>query len=131
MAVTAQDRRDVRLAAGFRCEYCQMHEAWEPFFSYHTEHIIARQHGGTDDRSNLALACHHCNLIKGPNLSSLDPDSAELTPLFHPRKQVWSEHFVHQDGRLFGLTPEGRTTVFLLQMNAPHRVELRLENVTE
>jgi hypothetical protein len=129
MSVAAADKRLVRERAGCRCEYCQMAEAWEPFFSYHTEHIIARQHGGPDDVSNLCLACHHCNLRKGPNLSSIDPDGGGLVALFNPRTQVWLEHFRIEAGIVTGLTIMGRATVFLLQMNAPSRVELRLENL--
>ncbi len=97
-------------------------------FTYHVEHIIAQQHGGADDRGNLAFACHHCNLFKGPNLTSIDPDSGQLTSLFHPRQLHWDDHFRHDHGRVLGRTSIGRTTVFLLQMNAAHRVELRIEN---
>ncbi|HXK07029.1 MAG TPA: HNH endonuclease [Verrucomicrobiae bacterium] len=42
------------------------------------EHIIAKQHGGPDDADNLALACHRCNLRKGPNLTGIDPQTAEV-----------------------------------------------------
>ena len=129
MALTAADRRAVRERAGGRCEYCRMAEAWEPFFPYHIEHVIARQHGGRDERGNLAFACNRCNLLKGPNLTSIDPDSGSVTPLFNPRTQHWHEHFLSGHGRVIGLTPAGRTTVFLLQINALPRVELRLENV--
>jgi hypothetical protein len=128
MSVSPADRRLVRERAGGCCEYCRMAEAWEPFFSYHIEHIIARQHGGPDDVSNLCLACHHCNLRKGPNLSGIDPDVGGLTALFNPRTEMWTEHFRIEAGSVLGLTATGRTTAFLLQMNAPNRVELRLEN---
>lgn len=128
MAVAAADRRLARQRARGRCEYCRMAEEWEPYFSYHVEHIVAVQHGGIDSESNLALACNHCNLIKGPNLTSIDPDSGAVTHLFNPRVQSWDEHFVRDGDRIAGLTAIGRTTVFLLQMNAPHRAELRLEN---
>jgi hypothetical protein len=129
MSVTVADRRQVRERAAFRCEYCHMAETWEPYFTYHVEHIIARQHGGIDDLSNLCLACHHCNLLKGPNLSSIDPDGDGLTALFNPRTQVWVEHFRIEGGAVVvGLTATGRVTVFLLQMNAPSRLELRHEN---
>jgi len=101
---------------------------WEPFFPYHIEHIIARQHGGSDERDNLAFSCHHCNFIKGPNLTSIDPDTGDVVELINPRKQNWKEHFRYDSGRIVGLTDTGRTTVFLLQMNAPHRVELRSVN---
>jgi hypothetical protein len=128
MSVPAHIRREVRQRASGVCEYCRMAESWEPFFSYHTEHIIARQHGGGDGLENLALACNHCNAFKGPNLASMDPDGGGFTPLFHPRQHSWEEHFKTEAGRVIGLTAIGRTTVFLLQMNAGHRVELRCEN---
>ncbi|MGV3659463.1 MAG: HNH endonuclease [Prosthecobacter sp.] len=54
------------------------------FIPYHVEHIIAQQHRGQDDLENLALARRHCNLLKGPNLTSLDPDGDRLVRLFHP-----------------------------------------------
>ena len=93
------------------------------------EHIIARQHRGTDDLSNLALSsCHHCNLSKGPNLTSRDPDGDALVTLFHPRHHIWAEHFKIESAQVFGLTDIGRTTVFLLEMNADQRVDLRLLN---
>jgi len=88
MPVAAVDRRWIREMAGGLCAYCRMAEAWEPFFAYHIEHIIAKQHGGPDHRENLALACYHCNFQKGPNLSSIDPDTGKVTVLFHPRRQV-------------------------------------------
>jgi len=105
-----------------------MHQGWEPFHTYHVEHIIARQHRGTDDLPNLALACHHCNLFKGPNLTSRDPDGDALVTLFHPRQNLWADHFKIESARVTGLTDIGRTTVFLLEMNADQRVDLRLLN---
>ncbi len=131
MAVAPAIRAFVRERADDRCEYCRMREVWEPYFSYHVEHIIALQHRGNDSPDNLAFACNHCNLIKGPNLTSIDPDTDEVTLLFHPRTQIWTDHFNLVDGRIIGLTPAGRTTVFLLEMNTFHRVELRQENLAE
>lgn len=114
-------------AQGF-CEYCGMHQNWEPFHTYHVEHIIARQHRGTDDPSNPALACNHCNLFKGSNLTSRDPDGDALVTIFHPRHNRWTEHFKIESFHVIGLTDIGRTTVFLLEMNADQRVDLRLLN---
>lgn len=31
-----------------------------------SKHIVAKQHGGLDETGNLALACHRCDLYKGP-----------------------------------------------------------------
>jgi hypothetical protein len=98
-----------------------------PLIPFHVEHIVSRQHGGSDDPGGLALACARCNAYKGPNLTSIDPDTGVVTALFNPRGEVWSDHFVVQGGHILGLTPTGRATVRLLNMNAPRRVELRQE----
>jgi len=79
------------------------------------------------DEANLALACHFCNRYKGPNLAGMDSTTGELTRLFHPRTDTWSQHFQIQAGRIIGLTPMGRTTVYVLNMNRPDRVRVRLE----
>lgn len=128
MALPESVRKLVISRAQGACEYCGMHQEWEPFHSYHVEHIIARQHRGTDDPTNLALACHLCNLFKGPNLTSRDPDGDALVSLFHPRQHVWDEHFKIESAHVIGLTDVGRTTVFLLEMNSDQRVDLRLLN---
>jgi hypothetical protein len=98
-----------------------------PLIAFHVEHIVSRQHGGSDDPSGLALACDRCNAYKGPNLTSIDRETGTVVRLFNPRLDVWSEHFAVQNGHILGLTPTGRATVRLLNMNAPRRVELRLE----
>ena len=84
---------------------------------------------GSDVESNLCLCCLRCNLKKGPNIASTDPgveSEYRIVALFHPRKQRWPEHFhLREDGRIEGLTPEGRATVRLLDFNAEERVQLR------
>lgn len=131
MAVPDSIRRMVKERAEGRCEYCRIRQSWEPFHAYHVEHIVAKQHRGTDDPENLALACHHCNLAKGPNLTGRDPDGDAVVELFHPRRCLWEDHFRLESGRIVGLTDVGRTTVFLLEMNADQRVDLRLINRDE
>ena len=93
--------------------------------AFHVEHTTARQHEGKDTEKNLALACHHCNLHKGTNLSGLVPHPGELTRLFHPRLDDWNEHFTRQGGEIIGLSAIGRTTVSLLKMNEDGRLQLR------
>lgn len=117
-------RRKVRERAGASCEYCRLPEAAVEV-PFHVEHIVARQHGGSDDFGNLALACDRCNLFKGPNLAGIDPLTGVLAPLFHPRQDEWSANFELQGGRIEGKTPVGRATVRLLQMNVTQRVQLR------
>lgn len=122
---------EVRRRAGHRCEYCLIPQALfrRPF---HIEHIIAKQHGGTTDLDNLALACWQCNLKKGPNLTGIDPESGEVTRLFHPRNDTWTEHFAFREAKsgrieILGLTPVGRATARLLDMNEELRQVLRYE----
>ena len=78
-----------------------------------------------DSSLNLAFACYHCNIHKGPNLAGIDPDSGEMVALFNPRQQVWPDHFVREGAFIVGRTSIGRTTVRVLVMNAPERIELR------
>lgn len=68
---------------------------------------------------------------RAPNLVSRDPDGDALVSLFNPRLCRWEEHFKITAGRVAGLTAVGRTTVFLLEMNADQRVDLRLINQDE
>jgi hypothetical protein len=117
----------VRERAADRCEYCGLRQEELPLTAFHVEHVIPRQHGGSDDPQNLALACHHCNFHKGPNLSGIDPESGAIVPLYHPRREVWEQHFALQDVMVVGLTPTGRATVRVLLMNSPTRLELRRE----
>ena len=113
--------------AGHRCEYCRIHQEDEPFYRLHVEHIVAKQHGGTDDASNLALACHHDNDHKGTNLSGIDPGTGKVVRLFDPRRQRWSRHFRFEGPVILGRTPCGRATVTVLALNARDRLELRAE----
>ena len=85
-------RELVRRRAAHRCEYCFLPQAAAPFLIFHIDHITALQHGGDDDSSNLALACPDCNAHKGPNLTSIDPETGGLAALFNPRQNIWSEH---------------------------------------
>ncbi len=123
----AATRRHVRERAGNRCEYCHIRQDDEPFITYQIEHVIPKQHGGTDDAGNLALACPQCNLHKGPNLAGIDPDTGIIEPLFNPRLQAWDEHFEARGPSLFGKTPTGRVTVRVLAMNEEARVDLLRE----
>jgi hypothetical protein len=118
-------RELVQRRAADRCEYCLITQQDDPLFTFHIEHIVPRQHGGSTVESNLALACHHCNLHKGPNLSGIDPQTDDIVPLFHPRSQAWTDHFEQRGATVAGRTPTGRATVRVLAMNSPARAQLR------
>jgi 5-methylcytosine-specific restriction endonuclease McrA len=117
-------RELVRGRAGNRCEYCLLPQDGSSV-AHHVEHIVARQHGGTDDAGNLALACHRCNLRKGPNLTGIDPFTEEISPSFNPRRDEWVNHFRLRGAVIEGITPVGRTTAHVLSMNDARRIELR------
>jgi hypothetical protein len=121
----AAARSLVRRRAGDCCEYCSLRQAAVPAVSFHIEHIRAQQHGGSDDPSNLALACGHCNRHKGPNLTGIDPETNQIVPLFNPREDHRSEHFVVRGNFIVGLTPSGRATVYVLAMNSARQLENR------
>ena len=46
-------------------------------------------------------------------------------PLFHPRRDRWTEHFRLAGARVESLTPTGRITARLLPFNHPDRIEER------
>lgn len=122
--IAAALRRLVRERAGNRCEYCLIPES-VTLATHPIDHVIAEKHGGPTAAENLALACTICNLHKGSDLASVDPLTGEIVLLFHPRRDRWAEHFHLAGGRLEPLTPTGRVTVRLLQLNAPERIEER------
>lgn len=115
----------VRERAKNRCEYCQLKQEDSPLALHHIEHIIPLKHGGSDEMKNLALACIDCNLHKGPNLTGIDPETKDVTELYHPRQQIWGEHFEWDGMRLIGKTSVGRTTIRVLNMNSDDQLALR------
>lgn len=123
--VPVRMRRAVIRRAKNCCEYCLLPQSVD-FIRFQMEHIIAEKHGGTTSLNNLALSCATCNLAKGSDIGSLDPQTGLLTPFFHPRDNQWSDHFRLDDNDIIQpLSPEGRVTVKLLKLNAPEQVAKR------
>jgi len=56
-----------------------------------------------------------------PGFAAQTPATGAEVPLFHPRRQVWRDHFTwSQDGaQVIGLTPCGRATIEALHLNHP------------
>jgi hypothetical protein len=71
---------------------------------------------------NLAYACFRYNAQKGSDIASLDPRTGEMVPLFDPRRQRWSSHFVLRGFVIEPLTPQGEVTARLLKLNMDRRV---------
>ena len=107
-----------------RCEYCLIPET-ATFAPHEIDHIVPEKHGGLTEEQNLAVACTLCNKLKGTDLTSIDPETNEIVLLFHPRRDLWSEHFKLSHGRIIPLTAIGRATERLLRFNVSTRIKER------
>ena len=123
-AVPDAVRREARVRAGMRCEYCRLPDS-EGEHPFHIEHIISRKHGGASSLENLAWSCFPCNSAKGPDIGANDPLTGKLTSLFNPREQQWHDHFELADGEILGKTAVGRATIVLLRVNSQKQIALR------
>lgn len=113
--------------AGHRCEYCGAPEVLFNF-PFEVEHIVPVIRGGSDQDTNLALACRACNVHKGPAVDGLDLETNSVVRLFNPREDRWGDHFrTDSTGAIAGMTAIGRATIFRLRMNAPAQMEARTQ----
>ena len=117
-------RRQVIERADGCCEYCLIHQR-DGLYRHEVDHIIPEKHRGETVLENLCLACLECNRHKGTDLGSFDPETDQITLLFNPRTQRWDEHFRLDGARIIPLSPEGRVTVFVLNLNDEIRVRAR------
>ena len=119
-------QNQIRQRAHFLCEYCHASEQWQ-YVAFTIEHIIPLAKNGTDTLDNLALACFHCNRKKSTRTTAIDPQFDTEVPLFNPRRENWSDHFIWSADGLFiiGLTPVGRTTVTALALNRERVINIR------
>lgn len=124
--LSAELRRSIRESDLNRCAYCLAPEQLS-VASFEIDHIVPLSAGGSTQPDNLCLACPNCNRHKSDRLSALDAQSGDDVELFHPRAQNWHEHFAWDvDGAtLVGLTPTGRATIDLLDLNRERILLLR------
>jgi HNH endonuclease len=108
----------VAARSGHICEYCQAPETLSNM-AFEVDHIIPISRCGTDEPDNLALSCRICNLRKSDHIDGIDPESQQTTNLFHPRRDIWTDHFKKQPYQIIGKTPIGRATIVRLDINSP------------
>ena len=118
-------RLTIQRARGY-CEYCYSQAAFSPS-PFEIEHIFPKTLGGITELQNLALACSGCNLSKGVRTTGVDEMTGLSTPLYHPRRDQWAQHFAWSKSGLHivPLSATGRVTVALLKLNRPNVVNLR------
>ena len=119
----------LRQRAKYRCEYCHYLEILSSA-PLSVDHLQPQSLGGTDDIDNLALACRRCNEIRYNFTTGIDPQTQIETPLFNPRRQEWSEHFIWSVDALniIGQTDTGRATCNRLDLNDERRSEPFIQN---
>jgi hypothetical protein len=124
--ITARLRDEIETRARKLCEYCRSNSKYSDT-SFEIEHIFPVSKGGGNDLENLALSCRGCNIRKSSKTEGLDVISDEIVRLFHPRKDIWKEHFSWGGNftLIVGLTPVGRATVEVLQLNREGLVNIR------
>ena len=120
-------RESVMLRVHNCCEYCQSQDKFSPDY-FTIDHVLPLEEGGTDELSNLAYACFLCNRLKSNKTTVFDLISQTYVPIFNPRIHSWQEHFAWNGEYLhiIGLTPTGRGTVEVLQLNRKKLLEYRM-----
>ena len=123
-------QEQVRTRAAQLCEYCHTNERWQ-YVRFTIDHLLPVAEGGTDALDNLALACFHCNRRKSNMQTALDPVTQQEVALFNPRTHVWAAHFIwSSDGlTIEPLTPTGRATLELLELNRERIQDIRAADV--
>lgn len=119
-------RQAVLAAARDRCAYC-LSPAQMMGVTFEIDHVIPHSAGGRTSLDNLCLSCPTCNRHKAKRLRARDPLSGRIVTLFHPKRDVWAQHFTWSADRthILGLTPKGRATVEALHFNRLAMVQLR------
>lgn len=119
-------KQQVRKRSNGYCEYCYASMSFSPT-QFDIDHILPVSLGGKSELSNLAIACGECNGHKHSKTHFIDPITLSKTRLFHPRQDYWPKHFQWNEdySLIVGITPTGRATTDLLEMNREGNVNLR------
>ena len=115
----------VRRAKG-RCEYCQLSQKGQEA-TFHVDHIVPIASGGKTIAKNLALACVSCSLRKGAREFVTAKGSISEIRIFHPRKDVWNDHFEWNGAVIVGITESGIATGEVLKLNRRLMLAIREE----
>jgi hypothetical protein len=119
----------IRQRAQFKCEYCHYPELLSSA-PLSVDHLQPQSLGGDDSLDNLALACRRCNERRYNFTTGIDPETEQEIPIFNPRQQEWSDHFIWSVDylRVIGITAVGRATCNRLDLNDDRREEPFIQN---
>ena len=119
-------QRRVRTRYADCCAYCRSAEILTAT-TFEFEHINPRARGGETTFDNICLSCPMCNRYKSDSGSAVDPMTGTESPLFHPHREVWTDHFAWSDTgvEILGLTAIGRATILALKMNRAAMIRVR------
>jgi hypothetical protein len=121
MKVGNTTRKSVFNRAFFLCEYCLIHQS-NSYLPLQLEHIFSQKHYVWHSLLNLASACYLGNRLKGSDISTILPPDFTLIRLYHPRNDVWLEHFELSGPLILPKTKIGQATIKVLQLNSEERV---------
>lgn len=124
--ISKKNKDFIRKLAKGCCEYCQSQEAYSTQ-NFSMEHIIPTRLNGSNEIDNLALCCQGCNNFKFIKIGLEDKETGEFIPFFHPRKDIWTEHFKWSEDflQIIPLTKIGEVTVKVLKMNRQQVINWR------
>lgn len=109
--------------ANYCCEYCRFLEQYS-LASFHLDHIVSVKHGGMSILNNLAYTRSICNWNKGSDIATITAEGVPVR-LYHPRHQIWAEHFKLKWAKVSPLVEVGEATIKILRINDADRVPER------
>jgi len=127
MSISDATRSRIRQAANEQCGYCRI-SSHLVYATMEIDHIFPKSRGGGDEEENLWLACPFCNNAKSDQINGIDPVTQEAIALFHPRQQLWTEHFAwnpDDKASLLGLSLCGRASIAALGINETIPLQFR------
>ena len=113
---------------GYKCSYCHRPIGLSDYRFFESDHIYPASKDGPNTIDNRTPACRECNRLKSNKTQWKDPDSGCYVSLFAPNEDVWEEHFSISEltGVIIGISPKGRASVDLLELNKRLRNERQL-----
>lgn len=121
MSISEETKTQVRVRAGFACEYCGISET-DAGGELTVDHFQPQSADGSDEAENLVYACFRCNLYK----SDYWGETETAQRIFNPRQQSAAEHFsVAPDGVIYALSEIAEFTILRLKLNRPPLVAHR------